>query len=94
MLYPFLSNGRYEIAISDIQKMDGINQIRIYAEEPWPGHFEFKTLEFYIPSGKLTKLIGYNEDEQKKIFDLAMNNQEMLFRKAREYKKEGMNGIR
>ena len=89
MLYPFLSDGRYEIAFSEIQKVDGINQIRIYAEEPWPGHFEFKTLEFYIPSRKLTKLIGYSDDEQKKIIDLAVTWKDMLFRKAKEYDEEG-----
>lgn len=48
MLYSLCSDGNYRIGFSEIGKIDGIEQIRIFAAEPWAGHRGFKLLEFYF----------------------------------------------
>ena len=85
MLYPFLSDGRFDIGFSEIKQIDGINQIRIFAEEPREGHFDFKMLEFYLPSKKITLKTGYSDAEVKKIIELVSISEDSLFRMARYY---------
>ena len=88
MLYPFLSDGNYDIGFSEIKKVDGIDQIRIFAEEPWKGHFNWKTLEFYLPSGKITEQKGYTAEEAEKIIKSVKISEEELFDMSRYYEKK------
>ncbi len=90
MLYPFLSDGNFDIGFSEIKKVDGINQIRIFAEEPWKGHFKWKTLEFYIPSGKITKLEGYTREEAAKIISSVRMSEKDLFEMSKDFEQNGL----
>lgn len=90
MLYPFLSDGNYDIGFSEIKKVDGIEQIRIFAEEPWKDHFNWKTLEFYIPSGKITRVEGYTQDEARKIISSVKLSEDDIFAMSRDFEQNGL----
>ena len=89
MLYPFASNGFYDIGISEIKIIDGIKQIRVMKEEPnWEmGHF--KIVNFLLPSKKILSNNGYTDQENKKLINEMSNIQDILFSTAEDY----MNGI-
>lgn len=90
MLYQYASDGNYDIGFSEIKKVDGIDQIRIYAEEPWKGHFNWKTVEFYLPSEKITKLVGYTLDEAKRIIKSVKLSEKDLFEMSKDYEENGV----
>ena len=90
MLYSLCSDGNFRIGFSEIEKIDGIEQIRIFAAEPWAGHRGFKLLEFYIPSKKITYQSGYSDEEARKLTEWIGDGvlKDSAFENAREYETE------
>ena len=87
MLYPFASDGVYDIGISEIQIIDGIKHIRVMKEEPnWEtGHF--KIVNFLLPSKKILSNKGYTEEENNELINDMSNIQDVLFEVSEDYRK-------
>ena len=58
MLYPFVSDGFYDVGISEIKIIDGIKQIRVMKEEPNRETGHFKIVNFLLPSKKILNSKG------------------------------------
>lgn len=87
MLYPFLKiNGR-NITYSEILKIKGKEQIRIYSDEPNAKSKEFNELEFYLPDYQITKCKGYSDQDVRMIIDHVKCGEKIIWESARELHK-------
>ena len=84
MLFPFLKIGNRNIAFSEIYNINGKEQIRIYSDEPNRQTKTFNELEFYLPDYRLTKLVGYSDQDVKSIMNHVKWNEEIVWESARE----------
>ena len=50
MMFHFFGEKDLDILTSDIKKIDGIEQVRIYAESPDRTTGKFKKFEMYLPT--------------------------------------------
>lgn len=66
MMFPFLGEEDLDILTSEVKIIDGIEQVRVYAESPDRTTGKFKKLEIYLPKDNIPLLEGYTEEEIKK----------------------------
>lgn len=54
MMFPFLGEEELDILTSEVKIIDGIEQVRVYAESPDRTTGKFKKLEMYLPKDNIT----------------------------------------
>ena len=54
MMFPFLGEEDLDILTSVVKIIDGIEQVRVYAESPDRTTGKFKKLEMYLPKDNIT----------------------------------------
>lgn len=84
MLFPFLKIDNRNITYSEIYNINGKEQIRIYSDEPNRQTKTFNELEFYLPDFRITKLVGYSEQDVKSIMNHVKCNEDIIWDLARE----------
>lgn len=87
MLYPFVSDGFYDVGISEIKIIDGIKQIRVMKEEPNRETGHFKIVNFLLPSKKILNSKGYTDQENHEVIEEMSNIQDILFEASADYEK-------
>ena len=78
-----------DILTSDIKKIDGIEQIRIYAESPDRTTGRFKKFEMYLPKENVTLLEGYTKEELLNITTIISQCKSIIWDLARYYSAGG-----
>lgn len=86
MLYPFLKIDQRNITYSEIKKINGQEQIRIYSDEPNKTTKKFNELEFYLPNFNITKLVGFTKQDVMEIMKHVKNGEEVIWELARDEK--------
>lgn len=89
MMFPFLGEEDLDILTSEVKIIDGIEQVRVYAESPDRTTGKFKKLEIYLPKDNITLLEGYTEEEIKNIKAIIDDCKEVIWDMARYYSEGG-----
>lgn len=89
MMFPFLGEEDLDILTSEVKIIDGIEQVRVYAESPDRTTGKFKKLEIYLPKGNITLLEGYTEEEIKNIKAIIDDCKDVIWDMARYYSEGG-----
>ena len=71
------------------KKIDGIEQIRIYAESPDRTTGRFKKFEMYLPKENVTLLEGYTKEELLNITTIISQCKSIIWDLARYYSAGG-----
>lgn len=88
MLYQLLKIDGRNIAYSELMNKDGKEQIRIYSDELNPIKHNINELEFYLPDYKITKKIGYTDQDIKSIINHVKCAEDIIWDRARRATKE------
>lgn len=88
-MFSFFGEKDLDILTSDIKIIDGIEQVRIYAESPDRTTGHFKKFEMYLPKENVTLLEGYTEEELKNIKAIIDDCKDVIWDMARYYSEGG-----
>lgn len=86
MLYPFLTTiDKTEISYSELLH-DADNQpcVRVFVERWNDKRNDFDALEVYLPSGKITKAVGFSKQEIDQNMQHILNLQDVILECAAE----------
>ncbi len=89
MMFPFLGEEGLDILTSEVKKIDGIEQVRVYAESPDTTTGKFKKLEMYLPKENVTLLEGYTDEEFANIKNIIVDCKDVIWDMARYYSEGG-----
>ena len=89
MMFHFFGEKDLDILTSDIKKIDGIEQVRIYAESPDRTPGKFKKFEMYLPKENVTLLEGYTKEELKNITTIIEQCKDIIWDMAHYYSAGG-----
>lgn len=73
-----------EILYSEVQKIDGKEQVRIYIEKWSDRHNAFDSMEMFLPSGKITQQIGFSNGEANYYHRHIMEVKKIIWEIAEE----------
>lgn len=88
MLYQLLKIDGRNITYSESMNKNGKEQIRIYSDELNPVKHCINELEFYLPDYKITKKVGYTDQDVQNIINHVKCAEEIIWDRARRAAKE------
>lgn len=85
MLYEFLiAPDKIKISYSEIINPNTNPEVRVLVEKWSNKHHAFNIIELFLPSGRITRMIGFSEKEADKNIQHIMNLKDIILDAAEE----------